>query len=78
MPKGVPTDPQSGNPNGCNRNGAYGYGSGVAGGTPVYAVVASLENSNGGNTGSLAVTGTLTAIPGGFSKGSGSGYILTN
>ncbi len=78
MPKGVPTDPQASNQNGCGTNGRYGYGSGVAGGAPIFAVVASLENSNGGNTGSLAVTGTLTAVPGGFSKGSGSGYVLTN
>lgn len=55
LPKGVPTDPSTTNNNGCGRNAWYGYGSGVNSttSTPQFLVISILENTNGGNTGSV-------------------------
>ena len=87
MPKGVPMDPQKGaHDNGCGLPGDYGYGSGVNATTwaAQFFLSAILENTNGGNTGSYAVTSwlgnsvTATADGAGLVKGNGSGYILTN
>lgn len=50
LPKGLPTDPVSTNQNGCDRVGAYAYGSGTSGWATAYIVGAFLENANGGNT----------------------------
>lgn len=85
MPKGIPNDPQgtsrAANSNGCTSSTSeYGYGTGTTNGASSYAVMATLENGNGGNTGSiLGYTGTFTFanVPA-FQKGSGSGYVLTN
>jgi prepilin-type N-terminal cleavage/methylation domain-containing protein len=86
MPKWVPIDPQGNTrSNGCGTSGSYGYGSGVnsTNSTPQFFITAILENDNGGNTGSYAVTSWVGAsVTGnasvGLSKGAGSGNILTN
>lgn len=55
MPKGIPIDPQGNSAtarnHGCGTNGNYAYGSGTVNSTAAYAVTATFENDNGGNTG---------------------------
>ncbi len=90
LPKGTPIDPQGATrTNGCGNSGQYGYGSGMnaTNSAPQYMVTAIFENTNGGNTGSESVPnwvwGWKTGTPAGsagtsLSRGTGSGYILTN
>ncbi len=92
LPK-FPVDPTNGRFVNCSAsagvaNGAYGYGTGTdSGGTSTFAISAVFENANGGNTGSVGpisnyqgngfAQGNLVVIDG-FTKGTGSGYVVRN
>lgn len=88
FPKGLPTDPQSSNNNGCPTNGQYAAGStGQTSGVPAFAVVSLLENANGWNysgavaslTGVISIdTATILGRMGTANKGVTNIYVLTN
>ena len=82
LPKGLPTDPVVSYDNGCGANKSYGYGSGINSTTttPQFFITALLENTSGGNTGSIVAsytgnTRTVSIVP---VKGAGAGYVLSN
>ena len=82
LPKGIPTDPVAAYDNGCGANKSYGYGSGINSTTttPQFFITALLENTSGGNTGSIVAsytgnTRTVSIVP---VKGAGAGYVLSN
>ncbi len=81
----VPSDPTStrNDINGCVGSSNYGYGNSSGSLAPAFALTATFENINGGNTGSGVATyvgdldqGDIDAIQAGFQKGSGSGYVV--
>ena len=81
----VPTDPTATRTsiNGCVGTADYGYGHSSGSLAPAFAVTATFENINGGNTNSGVSTYVgdldqtdIDAIQAGFQKGSGSGYVV--
>ena len=67
LPKGLPKDPSAAHDNGCGVTTLtnYGYGSGVNAttSTPQFFLTAILENTSGGNTGSIAsYTGNTVTV----------------